>query len=108
MYSNSQKSFKSSYLKAENSNVCPLHMPELIFKLCEILAIKGKSCIYAELICKCSASTHKATAVMEVTAFNLLKADVSVIFHVLFPILFNVVHYMLAQCASFVLMYVCK
>lgn len=83
-------------------------MPVLIVKLREILAIKEKSCVYTELILKCSANTYKATAVMDVMAFNLLKADVSVIFHVPFPILFNIVHYMLAQYASFVLMYVCK
>lgn len=82
-------------------------MPVMIFKLCEVLAIKGTSCVHPELILKCSAGTHKATAVMDVMACSLLKADVSVIFHVPFPILFNIVHYMLAQCASFVLMYVC-
>lgn len=82
-------------------------MPVLIFKLCEILAIKGMSCVYTELILKCSASAHKSTAVMDVMAFSLLKADVPVIFHVPFPILFNIAHYMLAQCASFVLIYVC-
>lgn len=79
----------------------------LIFKLCEMLAIKGTSCVYTELILKCSASAHKATAVMDVMACSPLKADVSVIFHVPFPILFNMAHYMLAQCAAFVLMYVC-
>lgn len=82
-------------------------MPVMIFKLCEILAIKGMSCVHTELILKCSVSTHKATAVMDVMACSLIKADVSVIFHVPFPILFNIAHYMLAQCASFVLMYVC-
>jgi len=82
-------------------------MPVLIFRLCEILAIKGMSYIPTEFILKCSASTCKATAVMDVIACGLLKADVSVIFHVAFPILFNIAHYMLAHCASFVLMYVC-
>lgn len=54
------------------------------------------------------ASTHKATAVIDVTACSLLKANVSVIFHVPFPILFNIAHYILAQCASLVLMYDCE
>lgn len=54
------------------------------------------------------ASTHKATAVIDVTACSLLKANVSVIFHVPFPILFNIAHYMLAQRSSFVLMYDCE
>lgn len=65
------------------------------------------SCVYTELILKCSASTHTATAVTNVMACTLLKADVSVIFHVSFPILLNIAHYVLAQCAAFVLMYVC-
>lgn len=54
------------------------------------------------------ASTHKATAVIDVMAYSLLKANVSVIFHVPTLFLFNIAHYMLAQCASFVLMHVCE
>lgn len=106
MYSNTHKSF-GAHVQKLRTHVCPLHMPVLIFKLCEILAIKGTCCLCTELILKRSASTHKATAVMDVMACSLLKADFSVIFHVLFPILFNIAHYMLAQCAAFVLMYVC-